>query len=248
MSNDILVVENVSFSYSRNSPVFEKINLSVGNGKLIGLLGENGAGKTTLFNLIKGGNSKFTGNIQRNFRSDELISLPQVVNLSGTLKNYEIFDLICCFNKLTTSEAKKKLDIRWSDDFFYRYENIKNKRTYAVSYGEKRWLTISLMLGLCDRAKFFMLDEPTVGIDIQYRMLLWELIDRIVSEGRTVLFSTHLFDELTRKNIPFSMLSKHGIFHYDDMKKFIASNLAETPEEAFLKVIMSERKTNERQC
>src|SRR5476649_1069585 len=89
-------------------------------------------------------------------------------SISATLKNYEIFDLICCFNRLTRSQAEKKLQLRWSDDFFYRYEKIKDKRAYAVSYGEKRWLTISLMLELGDQSRCFLLDEPTVGIDIQY--------------------------------------------------------------------------------
>ncbi len=164
-----------------------------------------------------------------------------MINLSGTLKNYEVFDLICCFNNLSASQAKKILHARWSDEFFYRYEKIKLKRTYAVSYGEKRWLLISLMLGLCDRARFIILDEPTVGIDIQYRMLLWELIDKVVGEGRTVFFSTHIFDELTRKDIPFLMLSRKGIKRHADIRAFMVSENAQTPEEAFINQVLDRR-------
>lgn len=239
MTQLLLDIKNLSFSYKKEKPIFEGISLSVMAGQLIGVLGENGAGKTTLFNLIKGGGMKFSGSMYKGFSDNELIALPQVVNLSGTLKNYEIFDLVCCFNRLTRAQAEKKLKIRWSDDFFYRYEKIKCKRTYAVSYGEKRWLTISLMLGLCERSRFFLLDEPTVGIDIQYRMLLWELIDMIVKEGKTVLFSTHIFDELTREIIPFFMLSKKGLSQYSDMTTFMMAKNAQTPEQAFISEILT---------
>lgn len=240
MSQPILDISNLTFSYGKKEPVFKNISLSVDEGQLVGLLGENGAGKTTLFNLIKGCRMKYSGSVSRRFSDSELISLPQVVTLSGTLKNYEVFDLICCFNRLTHSQAERKLQLRWSEDFFYRYEKIKNKRTYAVSYGEKRWLTISLMLGLCDRSRFFLLDEPAVGIDIQYRMLLWKLIDMIVKEGKTVFFSTHIFDELMRDSIPFFMLSKNGIAHYDNMQMFMTCKNAQTPEQAFVAEILDQ--------
>ncbi|EBJ1820362.1 AAA family ATPase [Salmonella enterica subsp. enterica] len=167
-----------------------------------------------------------------------MVSLPQVINLSGTLRNEEVFDLICCFNKLTKKQAWAELNRKWNEDFFIRYEKIRHKRTYTVSYGEKRWLIISLMLTLCKNARFFLLDEPTVGIDIQYRMMLWDLINEITSDGKTVFFSTHIFDELTRGFIPFYMLSKNGIKRYTDMDDFIHSNNETTPEKAFIKVIM----------
>ncbi|HFM3234220.1 TPA: ATP-binding cassette domain-containing protein, partial [Escherichia coli] len=92
----------MSFSYKVNlPPVFNNLSLKIEQGELIGLLGENGAGKTTLFNLIRGGVSNYEGTLKRNFSGGELVSLPQVINLSGTLRNEEVLDLICCFNKLT---------------------------------------------------------------------------------------------------------------------------------------------------
>ncbi|WP_249538126.1 AAA family ATPase, partial [Escherichia coli] len=159
----------------------------------------------------KGGVSNYEGTLKRNFSGGELVSLPQVINLSGTLRNEEVLDLICCFNKLTKKQAWAELNHKWNDNFFIRYDKISRKRTYTVSYGEKRWLIISLMLTLCKNARLFLLDEPTVGIDIQYRMMLWELINKITADGKTVFFSTHIFDELTRDKIPFYMLSKNGI-------------------------------------
>nr|WP_253299630.1 hypothetical protein [Citrobacter cronae] len=67
------------------------------------------------------------------------------------------------------------------------------------------------MLTPCKKSRFFLLDEPTVGIDIQYRMMLWDLINEITADGKTAFFSTHIFDELTRGQIPFYMLSKRGL-------------------------------------
>ncbi|WP_456310918.1 ATP-binding cassette domain-containing protein [Serratia proteamaculans] len=238
MTMPLLKINSLSFSYKGNLPVFNNMSLEIEQGGLIGLLGENGAGKTTLFNIIKGGIGNYEGTVERYFSGDEMVSLPQVINLSGTLRNEEVFELVCCFNKLTKKQAWAELEKNWNEDFFIRYEKIRHKRTYTISYGEKRWLIISLMLTLCNNARFFLLDEPTVGIDIQYRMMLWDLINKITASGKTVFFSTHMFDELTRGTIPFYMLSKKGIQRYDDMDNFIHSNKETTPEKAFIKVIM----------
>ncbi|EGO3302715.1 ATP-binding cassette domain-containing protein [Salmonella enterica] len=239
MTMPLLEVDSLSFSYKGNlSPVLNNLSIKIEQGGLIGLLGENGAGKTTLFNIIKGGIINYEGSIKRNFSGGELVSLPQMINLSGTLRNEEILDLICCFNKLTKKQAWAELNQKWNDDFFIRYEKIRRKRTYTVSYGEKRWLIISLMLPLCKKARLFLLDEPTVGIDIQYRMMLWDLINEITVDGKTVFFSTHIFDELTRDEIPFYMLSKKGIKRYSDMNDFMKSNNEKTPEKAFIKEVM----------
>ncbi|EBP8539787.1 ATP-binding cassette domain-containing protein [Salmonella enterica] len=239
MTMPLLEVDSLSFSYKGNlPPVLNNLSIKIEQGGLIGLLGENGAGKTTLFNIIKGGIINYEGSIKRNFSGGELVSLPQMINLSGTLRNEEILDLICCFNKLTKKQAWTELNQKWNDDFFIRYEKIRHKRTYTVSYGEKRWLIISLMLTLCKKARLFLLDEPTVGIDIQYRMMLWDLINEITVDGKTVFFSTHIFDELTRDEIPFYMLSKKGIKRYSDMNDFMESNNEKTPEKAFIKEVM----------
>jgi len=101
------------------------------------------------------------------------------------------------------------------------------------------------MLGLGDQSRFFLLDEPTVGIDIQYRMLLWDLIDMIVREGKTVLFSTHILDELTREEIPFFMLSKKGLSQYSDMHSFMKVKNSQTPEQAFISEILTKNPRND---
>lgn len=238
MTIPLLEINSLSFSYKGHPPVFNNLSLEIEQGGLIGLLGENGAGKTTLFNIIKGGSDNYEGSVKRYFTGGEMVSLPQVINLSGTLRNEEVFDLICCFNKLTKKQAWAELNSKWNDDFFIRYEKIRHKRTYTVSYGEKRWLIISLMLTLCKDARFFLLDEPTVGIDIQYRLMLWDLINEIAANGKTIFFSTHIFDELTRGCIPFYMLSRNGIKHYTDMDNFMHVNNENTPEKAFIKEIM----------
>ncbi len=66
-------------------------------------------------------------------------------------------------------------------------------------------------------------------------MMLWELVTKIISEDKTVFFSTHIFDELTRGEIPFYMLSKSGISRHSDMNAFMKTNNESTPEQAFLR-------------
>ena len=87
------------------------------------------------------------------------------------------------------------------------------------------------------KCPFILLDEPTVGIDIQYRMMLWELINKITADGKRYFLNSY-FDELTRDKIPFYMLSKNSINRYSDMSDFIQSNNETTPEKAFIKEVM----------
>lgn len=123
MTMPLLEINSLHFSYKGHlPPVFNNLSLEIEPGGLIGLLGENGAGKTTLFNIIKGGINHYEGSVKRNFSGEELVSLPQVINLSGTLRNEEVFELICCFNKLTKKQAWTELKRRWNEDFFIRYE------------------------------------------------------------------------------------------------------------------------------
>ena len=122
MTIPLLEINSLSFSYKGHPPVFNNLSLEIKQGGLIGLLGENGAGKTTLFNIIKGGSDNYEGSVKRYFTGGEMVSLPQVINLSGTLRNEEVFDLICCFNKLTKKQAWAELNSKWNDDFFIRYE------------------------------------------------------------------------------------------------------------------------------
>ncbi|WP_240343634.1 hypothetical protein [Erwinia persicina] len=68
-------------------------------------------------------------------------------------------------------------------------------------------------------------------------MMPWDL-NEITDAGKTVFFSTHMLDGLTRGTIPFYMWSKKGIQRCDDMDNFIHSNKETTPEKAFIKVIM----------
>lgn len=241
MSEDIFEVENLSFSYKNANKIFDCVNFTVKGSSIIGLLGENGAGKTTLFSLIKGDKKPISGRITMRISRDKIINLPQVLNLSGTLKNYEILGLIACLSRINIREALSRLEKRWSKEFFYRYDKIKNKNTYAVSYGEKRWLIISLMLGVCDSAQLFLLDEPTSGIDIQFKTLLWELIEIVRSEGRTVMFSTHMFDDISSNNYPFLFLTKNGIEKFNNMSDFLIKNNAESPEKAFLQAMSAKR-------
>ncbi len=120
MTMPLLEVDSLSFSYKGNlPPVLNNLSIKIEQGALIGLLGENGAGKTTLFNIIKGGIINYEGSIKRNFSGGELVSLPQMINLSGTLRNEEILDLICCFNKLTKKQAWAELNQKWNDDFLF---------------------------------------------------------------------------------------------------------------------------------
>ena len=169
-----------------------KVDLAIRAGELLALLGPNGAGKTTAVKLFlglmrptAGSVSVFGGNpVDSEVRVRTGVML-QVGKVPETLKVREHIDLFSSYypQPLPLDETLAIAGL----------EEIKNRIFGELSGGQKQRLLFAL--AVCGDPDLLFLDEPTVGLDVEARRLLWEQIRKLVARGKTVLLTTHYLEE-----------------------------------------------------
>lgn len=162
-------------------------------GEFIGLLGPNGAGKTTLLNSLLGLRKPTSGRIElfggspTNPASRRFIGVtPQESGVPPTLRVAEAVDFVAAHFKETEDR----------DELLERFDLTKEARRQAggLSGGQKRRL--ALALAFVGRPRLVILDEPTTGLDVESRRMLWDRIREFHEGGGTVLLTTHYLEEI----------------------------------------------------
>jgi lipooligosaccharide transport system ATP-binding protein len=178
------------------------LDLELPAGTCVGLLGPNGAGKSTTMRLLTAQAIADAGEIEvlgRTLPGDskaaraEMGVVPQLDNLDVSLTVEQNLLVFTYLYRVPRSERRAAMD---------RALEIANLRDRAgarvdeLSGGMRRRLLIAR--ALVHRPRLILLDEPTVGLDPQVRQELWALIDRLRSEGVSILMSTHYIEEAQR--------------------------------------------------
>jgi len=191
----------------------DHLNLEVPEGTCVGLLGPNGAGKSTTMRLLTAQAIPDAGEIEIlglpvPARSKEARALcgvvPQLDNLDITLTVEQNLRVFAHLYRVPRNERKAAVERALA------IANLKDRRDTKVdnlSGGMRRRLLIAR--GLVHHPKLILLDEPTVGLDPQVRQELWALIDRLRSEGTSILMSTHYIEEAERLADTVTIMS-HG--------------------------------------
>ena len=170
----------------------KKVQMSIRAGELVALLGPNGAGKTTAVKLLlglaspsAGQVSVFGGNpIQPEVRM-RIGAMLQVAKVPETLKVREHLDLFSSYylNPMPMNEVVAAAGL----------EQIKDRKFGELSGGQRQ--RVLFALAICGNPDIIFLDEPTVGLDVEARRMLWEQIRKLVSRGKTILLTTHYLQE-----------------------------------------------------
>jgi ABC-2 type transport system ATP-binding protein len=170
------------------------VTFDVGRGEIFGLLGPNGAGKTTTIEILEGLNRPDDGDVRvlgidvrrEPGRLKERIGVQlQSAALYPDLTVSELIDLFASFygRRRPTNELVAELGL----------DERSVALTKELSGGQRQRLSIAL--ALVNDPELIFLDEPTTGLDPQGRRALWEHIERLRGEGRTVLLTTHYMEE-----------------------------------------------------
>jgi ABC-2 type transport system ATP-binding protein len=168
------------------------LDLEIRSGELLALLGPNGAGKTTLVRLLLGmgrpdggslsvfGADPSTGRIQT-----RVGALLQVGRVPETLKVREHIDLFSSYypRPLPMEETLAIAGLT----------EIKDRRYGELSGGQKQ--RVLFAISICGDPDLLFLDEPTVGLDVESRRLMWTQIRSLIERGKTVLLTTHYLNE-----------------------------------------------------
>lgn len=195
----------------------DRINLTVPRGTVFGLVGENGAGKTTLIRHILGLLRPASGSV-RVFGRDPVADPPGVLGRLGYLSEendlpgwMRVDDLLCY-----TRAFYPDWEPDYAEELRQTFGLEAAARVKNLSKGQRA--RVGLLLALAHRPELLVLDEPSSGLDpVVRRDILEAIIRTIAEEGRTVLFSSHLLDEVERVSDSVAMLHQGRLVFCADL-------------------------------
>ena len=184
------------------------VNFQVRAGEIVALLGPNGAGKTTAVKLLLGLMPPNSGRV-RVFGGDPMNpenrmrtgAMLQVGRVPETLRVREHIDLFSTYYQ-TPMLAEQILAAAG-------LEKLRDRKFGELSGGQRQ--RVLFALAICGDPDLLFLDEPTVGLDVEARRLLWDEIRQLVSRGKTVLLTTHYLQEADALADRIAVLNKGEI-------------------------------------
>ena len=196
-----LVVTALQKSYA-GKRVVDGLNLELVRGECFGLLGPNGAGKTTTLRCCLGLTLPDSGSItlvglpvpqQAREARASIGVVPQFDNLDPDFTAAENLLVYGRYFGLSDADIRPKIPELFE---FAGLAGKENANIRTLSGGMKRRLTLAR--ALVNDPDLLVLDEPTTGLDPQARHLIWERLKRLLSQGKTILLTTHFMDEAER--------------------------------------------------
>lgn len=192
--------QNVVKQYKNGVQALNGLNISVKAGKIFSLLGQNGAGKSTLIKILTTYLKPTSGKLtmlgkdvaeQADKVRCEIACVAQQTSIDTHLSLEENMMFQSCLYKIPKAEAKKKMETLIAN---FELEQYRKYPVSSYSGGVKRRLDIAL--NMMTNPRILFLDEPTVGMDIQSRMSMWEMIRKIRDDfGTTIFLTTHYLEE-----------------------------------------------------
>ncbi len=200
IETNAIQVQQVTKSYGKKV-VLKDINFNIKEGSIYGFIGPSGAGKTTLIKMMVGMDTPDEGSIYLLGEKMPNLNILQKIGymaqsdaLYTALTGKENLMFFASLFKLDKTEKKKR--IAYVAELVNLTADL-NKRVSAYSGGMKRRL--SLAIALIQNPQVLILDEPTVGIDPELRLSIWNELLRLKSEeGKTIIVTTHVMDEAER--------------------------------------------------
>lgn len=213
MQQKILEIKNLSKSYGE-TVALANFSLDLKKGEVLGLLGPNGAGKTTLISILSGTLRDFTGTVT--FKGQDLFADRNLRNLIGIVPQEMAFyeDLNAMENLMFWGglyDIPKKELKRRSMELLSLVELSARAREPIKKFsgGMKRRLNVAI--GLIHQPELLLLDEPTVGIDVQAKVSILDIIRNVGQGGTSVIFTTHQLSEVEQTCTRIAIMDKGAI-------------------------------------
>ncbi len=196
MGEPVIQVENLYKSYGAVEAL-RGVSFTVEQGEVFGLLGPNGAGKTSTVEILEGLRTPDRGVARvcgldpeksgERFK-ERIGAVLQSTSLPDKLRVKEAVELFARFyhRRVDTDKLLKRFQLDEKRDAFYSH----------LSGGQKQRL--ALALALVNDPEVVFLDEPTAGLDPQVRREMYDIIEELKSEKKTILLTTHYIEEAER--------------------------------------------------
>jgi ABC-2 type transport system ATP-binding protein len=194
----VIAVKNLTKSYGKTE-VLKGIDLQVERGTLLALLGPNGAGKTTIVRILStllnfdGGNVTVEGH---DVKADADM-VRRVIGLTGQsaavdelLTGRENLVMVGQLYRLTNASAKAR-----AEELLEQFDLVEAADRPAKTYSGGMRRRLDLAVSLIASPPVIFLDEPTTGLDPRSRLVMWDIIKKLLAEGTTILLTTQYLDE-----------------------------------------------------
>lgn len=197
----LVKIENVSKTFGEKVAL-EDVTWSLPRGQISGLLGPNGAGKTTLFRLLMGILKATSGQMsiagldcfEDRVGVKRFVGfLPDEPVFYSYLSGREVLELSAGMHGLDVDAALLRLV-----PLIARLGMAEAMNQYADDYSRGMKKKLGLLLAMLHDPTLLILDEPTNGLDVESTRLFFDLMREQAAAGKTIVFSTHLMDQVER--------------------------------------------------
>ena len=216
----ILTIENLTKKFGKLTAV-DNLSFSIEKGNVYGILGPNGSGKSTTLGIVlnvvnktSGSFSWFGGDVSTHNALKKVGAIIERPNFYPYMTAKQNLELVCKIKGVATTQVQKTLDtvglLDRQDDTFKGF-----------SLGMKQRLAIAS--ALLNTPEILILDEPTNGLDPQGIHQIREIVQKIASEGTTILLASHLLDEVEKVCTHVVVLSKGKSLYVGRVEQMNAS-------------------------
>lgn len=194
----MIEIKNVSKSYDGKKKALDDVSFKINNGEIFAFIGHNGAGKTTMIKSIVGILNFDEGDILINDKSIKrepieckkmMAYVPDNPDLYENMKAINFINFICDMYEVSEKDRKERI-LKYSKLF-----EIDDKLNYDISsfsHGMKQ--KVAIIASLAHDPDILIMDEPFVGLDPKAVYDMKEIMKKMVNNGKTIFFSTHILD------------------------------------------------------
>ena len=223
MSENQIVIENLSKTYDNGFSALKKVNLNIKKGEIFAMLGPNGAGKTSLNSIICGIVTPTSGKVTvdgfdiiENYRDTR--SRIGLVPQELTLESFETVFNNVSYTRGLYGKAPNPTHIEKILKDLSLWDK-KDQRLRQLSGGMKRRVLIAKALS--HEPSILFLDEPTAGVDVELRQDMWKVVEALRKTGVTIILTTHYIEEAEAIADRVGVINQGEIIIVDQTKELL---------------------------
>lgn len=226
--------------YYEDNKAVDGVSFRVLRGEVLGLIGANGAGKSTTMSMIATLHRPDSGNIY--YEGKDMVEhpslikrdlgyVPQEIALYPTLSGKDNLKFWGRANHVRGKHLTER--IQKVSEIINFSEGDLNKKVYSYSGGMKRRLNIGA--SLIHEPKLVIMDEPTVGIDVESRNLILKAVNRLKEQGTSIIYAGHYMEEMEKICDKICVMDKGKCVLFGEMKELLADK--KSLEQLYLEAI-----------
>ncbi|KAI5716835.1 hypothetical protein M8J76_013190 [Diaphorina citri] len=225
-----VVVRHAYKRYGKGPDILKDFNMTIPKNYIYGLLGSSGCGKTTLLKCLVGALDLDYGSIELIVNSKKKIGfMPQETALFDEFTIAETFQFYASLYRISSEEFRAKMK-----ELQEVLDLPPDHRTCStLSGGQVR--RVSIAVTLLHTPSLVILDEPTSGLDPMLAHYFWQYLQRMSSNGQTIIITTHYIEEARQANV-VGLMRKGVLLAEKSPEELIASYGVESLEEVFLRL------------